>query len=61
MDFYRQVTVSLPKHRMKKTVPTDWERVKKNMNGDLLLDCRNILDPDRAKRYGFYYVGVGRS
>ncbi|MDN3955229.1 UDP-glucose dehydrogenase family protein [Sporolactobacillus laevolacticus] len=39
----------------------DWERVKKNMNGDLLLDCRNILDPDRAKKYGFYYVGVGRS
>jgi UDPglucose 6-dehydrogenase len=39
----------------------DWEKVRRNMKGDLLLDCRNILEPDTAKKYGFYYMGVGRS
>ncbi|MCL1631310.1 UDP-glucose/GDP-mannose dehydrogenase family protein [Sporolactobacillus sp. CPB3-1] len=39
----------------------DLEKVKKNMRGNLLLDCRNVLDPARAKKHGFHYVGVGRS
>jgi hypothetical protein len=30
------------------------------MNGDWLFDGRNLYDPEKVKRIGFQYVGVGR-
>lgn len=38
----------------------DLDRIKLSMNGDLLLDARNIYEPAKAKALGFRYVGVGR-
>jgi UDPglucose 6-dehydrogenase len=47
---------------------TDWnefalvpvEEVVARMRGDLVLDGRNVLDPDAALRAGVRYLGVGR-
>jgi len=49
-------------------VATDWpefaeldlERLRSIMRTPILLDGRNLLDPARAQRAGFIYVGVGR-
>lgn len=49
-------------------IATDWaqyariplETLKSVMHGDLLLDARNMLDPNEARKAGFTYVGVGR-
>ena len=38
----------------------DLERTKKLMTGNIILDTRNVLDPERAKSLGFVYSGVGR-
>ena len=38
----------------------DLARLKKIMRGNMILDTRNVLDPLKAKRVGFYYEGVGR-
>ena len=34
--------------------------VREAMAGDVLVDLRNIFDPDAARRAGFSYVGIGR-
>ena len=39
----------------------DWRRMRKLMRGSLLLDGRNILDPQRMRDIGFRYLGIGRS
>jgi UDPglucose 6-dehydrogenase len=49
-------------------IATDWNeyrnmdlvRAKQLMRGDLLLDTRNVLDPDKALEAGFRYHCVGR-
>jgi UDPglucose 6-dehydrogenase len=38
----------------------DLERVKARMRQPVLLDGRNIYDPDRMRQLGFTYRGVGR-
>lgn len=38
----------------------DLERVKKLMRTPIILDGRNIYDPEKVKKLGFKYVGVGR-
>ena len=38
----------------------DWRRVRAAMDGELLLDGRNCLDPVRAAEAGFVYEGIGR-
>jgi UDPglucose 6-dehydrogenase len=38
----------------------DFERLKRLMRKPLLLDLRNIYDPDRVAGYGFRHVSVGR-
>jgi UDPglucose 6-dehydrogenase len=38
----------------------DLERTKKLMTGNVILDARNVLEPDRARALGFIYSGVGR-
>ena len=38
----------------------DLERVKGLMNGNVILDTRNLLDRDEVKDMGFVYQGVGR-
>ena len=38
----------------------DLERVKGLMNGNVILDTRNLLDRDEVKALGFAYQGVGR-
>ncbi|HEX7003874.1 MAG TPA: UDP-glucose/GDP-mannose dehydrogenase family protein [Trueperaceae bacterium] len=49
-------------------VVTDWpqyrnlplEEMKKRMRGNLVLDARNLLNPEEVRRQGFEYVGMGR-
>lgn len=38
----------------------DLKEIKKMMNGDVLLDARNVLDPDAVASHGFVYLGRGR-
>ncbi len=37
----------------------DWEKVRKWMKGNLLVDGRNVLDKEKATGFGFSYRGVG--
>ncbi|MGO4889380.1 UDP-glucose dehydrogenase family protein [Anaerobacillus sp. MEB173] len=39
----------------------DWSKVKKIMNGNVIIDGRNCIDRRTVKPLGFYYLGVGRS
>lgn len=49
-------------------VVTDWNefknldlaRIRELMKGNVLIDGRNIYDPDHMKELGFYYRGFGR-
>ena len=38
----------------------DFKRVKKLLRQPLIIDGRNIYDPQRMRTLGFRYVGVGR-
>ncbi len=38
----------------------DFERIREIMNGLVVLDGRNLWDPDTLRRMGFTYFGVGR-
>jgi len=38
----------------------DWRRVKDLMKGTLIIDGRNLLDPEEMEKYGFTYEGIGR-
>ena len=38
----------------------DWERIKKEMKQPVILDGRNIYDPEKLKAMGFKYQGIGR-
>ena len=38
----------------------DMQRVKELMRAPKIADLRNIYDPERMRRLGFDYVGVGR-
>jgi UDPglucose 6-dehydrogenase len=49
-------------------IVTDWdefkemdlEKIKGLLNQPVIIDGRNIFDPDEMKRLGFIYQGVGR-
>jgi len=38
----------------------DLRRVRDLMAGSVIVDARNILDPDAVRRLGMEYYGVGR-
>jgi UDPglucose 6-dehydrogenase len=38
----------------------DFDRLKKLMHSAVVIDCRNVYDPEDAEKHGFTYVGVGR-
>ena len=38
----------------------DFKRIKKSMKQPLIIDGRNLYEPERLKALGFSYVGVGR-
>jgi UDPglucose 6-dehydrogenase len=38
----------------------NWERVKKLLRRPIVVDLRNIYDPQRMKASGFHYTSVGR-
>ncbi|MBI2195782.1 MAG: UDP-glucose/GDP-mannose dehydrogenase family protein [Candidatus Levybacteria bacterium] len=38
----------------------DLEKVKRLMKSPIIIDARNIYDPEKAKSLGFKYIGVGR-
>ncbi len=38
----------------------DLEMVRKAMRGDVLIDGRNLFEPESARQAGFHYVGIGR-
>ena len=37
-----------------------WEDVAEAMKGDLVVDGRNALDPERVRAAGLLYEGIGR-
>jgi UDPglucose 6-dehydrogenase len=39
----------------------DLERIRKNLNAPVLVDLRNIYDPQDMRRRGFSYVSIGRA
>jgi UDP-glucose 6-dehydrogenase len=39
----------------------DLEIAKEKMRGSIIMDARNLLDPELAKKMGFVYLSVGRS
>lgn len=39
----------------------DFDKVKSELTWPVIVDCRNLLDPAAMRRWGFTYVGVGRS
>jgi len=38
----------------------DLEMVRKLMKGNVILDTRNLLEPEKARAIGFIIEGVGR-
>jgi UDPglucose 6-dehydrogenase len=38
----------------------DLEKVKQSMEGNVILDTRNLLDKEQVKKLGFIYRGMGR-
>jgi UDPglucose 6-dehydrogenase len=38
----------------------DFDRIKASMAGDVLVDGRNLYDPDQMRGLGFLYQGIGR-
>jgi UDPglucose 6-dehydrogenase len=38
----------------------DWKRIKDAMRGDVVIDGRNIYDPEEVKAQGLRYDGIGR-
>ena len=38
----------------------DWREVAGAMSGNLLIDGRNALDPERVRAAGLLYEGIGR-
>jgi UDPglucose 6-dehydrogenase len=38
----------------------DWAAAREQMRGDVLVDGRNLLDPDAMRALGFVYEGIGR-
>lgn len=38
----------------------DFEQLKTLLRSPILIDLRNVYDPERIASYGFYYVSVGR-
>ena len=38
----------------------DLDKVSSSLRGKVILDARNVLDPERVKEKGFLYEGVGR-
>ncbi|MCI2082234.1 MAG: UDP-glucose/GDP-mannose dehydrogenase family protein [Bacteroidales bacterium] len=37
-----------------------WEEVRRKMKGNVIVDGRNVYDPDEIMTYGFFYYGIGR-
>ena len=38
----------------------DWERIKKALKSPIVVDLRNVYEPDQMRALGFAYTGVGR-
>ncbi|MCZ6800560.1 MAG: UDP-glucose/GDP-mannose dehydrogenase family protein [Nitrospirae bacterium] len=38
----------------------DFEQLKGLLRAPIMIDCRNVYDPERVAEQGFYYVSVGR-
>jgi UDPglucose 6-dehydrogenase len=38
----------------------DWRAAAETMNGRLIIDGRNFVDPEQVRAAGFIYEGIGR-
>lgn len=45
----------------KEFLKLDLEKISKEVRTRIIVDGRGIVDPDEARKYGFVYVGVGRT
>jgi UDPglucose 6-dehydrogenase len=41
-------------------IKLDFDRIKKLMSKNLIIDGRNVLDKENLKKLGFTYIGIGR-
>lgn len=39
----------------------DFEKVKKNMRGNIFIDLRNVYEPEHIRKEGLEYFGIGRN
>ncbi|WP_332631461.1 UDP-glucose dehydrogenase family protein [Halalkalibacter flavus] len=44
----------------KQFIEADWKKVSAQMRGDIVLDCRNCLQPYKLRKNGLMYLGVAR-
>ena len=40
-------------------IKIDFQRLRKTMRTPVIIDARNMLDPDEAVKHGFFYNGIG--
>lgn len=38
----------------------DWQKISGEMTQKMIVDCRNLLDKETIRKYGFAYHGIGR-
>jgi len=66
--FYSKDSYEAAKGAEALVVATEWNqfrnlnlaKVKEVMKGNILVDLRNVYEPDKAKNLGFKYIGMGR-
>ena len=39
----------------------DWAAALERMQGNVIVDGRNLLDPEAMRAHGFVYEGIGRA
>src|ERR1700726_3520755 len=60
MDALQDADAAVLVTEWKELVELEWDEVARRMSGDLIIDGRNALDPDRVRAAGLVYEGIGR-
>jgi UDPglucose 6-dehydrogenase len=60
LDALQDVDAAVLVTEWRELVELDWDAVARRMRGELIIDGRNALDPDRVRAAGLVYEGIGR-
>jgi UDPglucose 6-dehydrogenase len=60
LDALQDVDAAVLVTEWEELVELDWDEVGRRMSGELIIDGRNALDPDRVRAAGLVYEGIGR-